>query len=269
MEEKITIGIIVAMDKELALFSMNDKYEKVRTSTTNGFTFESYNIEGARVVVTKSGIGKVNAAVATTLMSELFHPDYIISSGVCGFLAPMAKKVRQGDIVLSAKVHYHDVYCGSDCPNQIQGMPEFFPTFFNPSISRAICDENLPRVFLTNIITGDYFVDTYQKAKEIYLHHLDPDEKFDLSKTTLRIGEALDMESAAIGQVCYLFKIPFGSLRIVSDTPLDTDAPSYESFWDFAGERLHYAVIAVIKYITKHDDEIMKNISIEYVNEED
>ena len=263
MEEKVTIGIIVAMDKELALFNMNDKYEKVRTSTTNGFTFESYNIGDARVVVTKSGIGKVNAAVATTLMSELFHPDYIISSGVCGFLAPMKKKVQQGDIVLSAKVHYHDVYCGADCPDSIQGLPEYFPSFFNPSISRAICDDNLPRIFLTNIISGDYFVDTYQKAKEIYQHHLDPDEKFYLSQTTRYIGEGLDMESAAIAQVCYLFKIPFGSLRIVSDTPLDTDAPSYESFWDFAGERLHYAVIAVIKYIAEHDEEIQKYIDVD------
>ena len=69
------------------------------------------------------------------------------------------------------------------------------------------------------IVTGDWFVDTKEKMREIIGHF--PEAK------------AVDMESAAIAQTCYLMKVPFISFRVISDIPLcDTDASQYHNFWD-------------------------------------
>ena len=69
------------------------------------------------------------------------------------------------------------------------------------------------------IVTGDWFVDSKDKMREIIGHF--PDAK------------AVDMESCAIAQTCYINKVPFISFRVISDIPLrDTDASQYHNFWD-------------------------------------
>ena len=98
------IGIIVAMDKELrqlqALF--ND----------------------GNVRVEKCGIGKVNAALGAQRMINEFHPDCIISSGCAG---GNGDDINIQDVVVSAQLCYHDVYCGDNCdPGQVQGLPRLF-----------------------------------------------------------------------------------------------------------------------------------------------
>ena len=69
------------------------------------------------------------------------------------------------------------------------------------------------------IVTGDWFVDSKEKMREIIGHF--PEAK------------AVDMESAAIAQTCYINKVRFISFRVISDMPLkDTDASQYHDFWD-------------------------------------
>ena len=86
------IGIIVAMDKEFV--RLNSLFEN-----------------DADVCVVKSGIGKVNAALATQKLIDTYHPDFIISSGCAGGLSQL---LNVGDVVVSEKVRYHDVACGDD-----------------------------------------------------------------------------------------------------------------------------------------------------------
>ncbi len=74
------------------------------------------------------------------------------------------------------------------------------------------------------IVTGDWFVDTKEKMREIVGHF--PEAK------------AVDMESCAIAQVCHIYKVPFISFRVISDIPLrDTDASQYHNFWDTVAEK--------------------------------
>ena len=76
----------------------------------------------------------------------------------------------------------------------------------------------MPKLHPGLIVTGDWFVDSKDKMREIVGHF--PEAK------------AVDMESAAIAQTCYLRHVPFISFRVISDIPLrDTDASQYHDFW--------------------------------------
>jgi adenosylhomocysteine nucleosidase len=195
------IGIIVAMDKELRQLQQLFCNENVR--------------------VEKCGIGKVNAALGAQRMINEFHPDVIISSGCAG---GNGDDIRIQDVVVSKEVTYHDVYCGKAIDDQtiygqVQGLPARYQA--DPYLlckSSELKVENV-EIHQGLIVTGDWFVDTKEKMRSII--DLFPEAK------------AVDMESCAIAQTCYINKVPFISFRVISDKPLyDTDASQYHNFWD-------------------------------------
>ena len=199
------IGIIVAMDKELKQLQ-----EVFRNSD---------------VLVQKCGIGKVNAALGAQRMINEFHPDCIISSGCAG---GNGDDINVQDIIVSKELCYHDVYCGkaiddSTVYGQVQGLPARFqadPELLRKALSIGPSGVNLHQGL---IVTGDWFVDSKEKMREIIGHF--PEAK------------AVDMESCAIAQTCYINKVPFISFRVISDIPLcDTDASQYHNFWDTVAE---------------------------------
>ena len=195
------IGIIVAMDKELVqLQSLFDEGD---------------------VVVRKCGIGKVNAALGAQKMINEHHPDVIISSGCAG---GNGDDIKIRDVIVSAELTYHDVYCGRAIDDttvygQVQGLPVRYtpePRLLETALSLKAEDF---KIHSGLIVTGDWFVDSKDKMREII--GIFPDAK------------AVDMESCAIAQTCYINKVPFISFRIISDMPLrDTDASQYHDFWD-------------------------------------
>lgn len=196
------IGIIVAMDKEL---------RQLQQLFTDG-----------HVRVEKCGIGKVNAALGAQRMISDFQPDVIISSGCAG---GNGDDVNVQDVVVSTELVYHDVYCGTAIDGstqygQVQGMPARFPADARLlDCARRLCMESAPKVIPGLIVTGDWFVDSREKMRDIISHF--PEAK------------AVDMESCAIAQTCYLNKVPFISFRVISDIPLrDTDASQYHDFWN-------------------------------------
>ena len=201
------IGIIVAMDKEL---------RQLQSLFTDG-----------NVRVEKCGIGKVNAALGAQRMINEFHPDVIISSGCAG---GNGDDVQVQDVVVSNELCYHDVYCGTAIDNstqygQVQGLPARYQA--DPkllAIARHLATVNAQCTIHEGlIVTGDWFVDTKEKMRSII-------EKFPEAK-------AVDMESCAIAQTCYINKVPFVSFRVISDIPLrDTDASQYHNFWDTIAE---------------------------------
>ncbi len=199
------IGIIVAMDKELRQLQQ---------------LFSDGNVR-----VEKCGIGKVNAALGAQRMINEFHPDCIISSGCAG---GNGDDIKVQDVVISAELCYHDVYCGRAIDDttiygQVQGLPARFqadPYLLNKAINLQTTDIALHPGL---IVTGDWFVDSKDKMREIVGHF--PEAK------------AVDMESCAIAQTCYINKVPFISFRVISDVPLrDTDASQYHNFWDTIAE---------------------------------
>jgi len=206
------IGIIVAMDKEL---------HQLQQLFTDG-----------QVRVEKCGIGKVNAALGAQRMINEFHPDVIISSGCAG---GNGDDVNIQDVVVSSEVTYHDVYCGTAIDNttiygQVQGLPARYPAdpyLLQKARELSTANPHHPSPITLHeglIVTGDWFVDSKEKMRSII-------DKFPEAK-------AVDMESCAIAQTCYINHVPFISFRIVSDIPLrDTDASQYHNFWDTVADR--------------------------------
>ena len=174
------------------------------------------------VRVEKCGIGKVNAALGAQRMIAEFQPDVIISSGCAG---GNGDDVNVQDVVVSTELAYHDVYCGAAIDDstqygQVQGLPARFPadeTLLRTA--RQISTSGSLKIIPGLIVTGDWFVDSREKMREIIGHF--PEAK------------AVDMESCAIAQTCYIHKVPFISFRVISDIPLrDTDASQYHDFWN-------------------------------------
>ena len=195
------IGIIVAMDKELRQLQQL--------------------FPASEVLVQKCGIGKVNAALGAQRMINEFHPDCIISSGCAG---GNGDDINVQDVVISTELCYHDVYCGRAIDDttvygQVQGLPARYaadPTLLDKALSLQPSDISLHPGL---IVTGDWFVDSKDKMRDILGHF--PEAK------------AVDMESCAIAQTCYLNHVPFISFRVISDIPLrDTDSSQYHNFWD-------------------------------------
>lgn len=195
------IGIIVAMDKELRQLRQ---------------LFDSDNVR-----VEKCGIGKVNAALGAQRMINEFRPDVIISSGCAG---GNGDDVNVQDVVVSAELAYHDVYCGTAIDNttqygQVQGMPVRYKADAKLLEKALGLQPSGISLHAGLIVTGDWFVDSKEKMRSII-------EKFPEAK-------AVDMESAAIAQTCYINNVPFISFRVISDIPLrDTDASMYHDFWE-------------------------------------
>lgn len=223
------IGIIVAMEKELSqLLSL---LSNIKEETINGKTFhEGCLSQDKELVIQQCGIGKVNAAIGTVEMINNYHPDYIVSSGVAGGATTLVPRLH---IVASSEVVYHDVYCFSDnAYGQIQGMPARF-TADKHLLEAASGIENVNPGL---IASGDWFVDTKGKAGEILDHFPD----------TL----AIDMESGAIAQTCFVYNIPFISFRIISDIPLDSEkGEQYFDFWDRIAEGSFAAVKELLNRI--------------------
>ena len=179
------------------------------------------------VVLTQCGIGKVNAAVGAAELIRRHRPDCIVSTGVAGGIDTC---LRVGDVVASNRLVYHDVYCGNDGARygQVQGMPPFYeasPELFRHALGLNDGAGLESRVHGGLICTGDRFVEDAAELTVIKGHFPE--------------GLAVDMESAAIAQTCFIYGVPFLSFRIVSDTPgaHDDNFAQYRDFWATMAER--------------------------------
>lgn len=218
------IAVIVAMDKEFnALSSLLAEKKELQILGKNCIEGKLPLMQN-EVLIMQSGIGKVNAAIGVMNMINTFKPDVVVSSGCAG---GADVNLEIGDVVVSSSCQYHDVYCGPEnLAGQVQGMPSEFTTPQELvdkalSVNESITDT---KVVAGKIATGDWFVDTVEKMKSI---HADvPDAK------------AVDMESCAIAQTCFVYDIPFVSFRVVSDIPLkENNAAAYADFWSTMAEK--------------------------------
>ena len=98
------VAIIGAMEEEVTI--LRDKLENLKQETIAGSEFNIGTLNGVDVIVLKSGIGKVNAAMSTTILLEKFKPDYVINTGSAG---GYHEELNVGDVVISTEVRHHDV----------------------------------------------------------------------------------------------------------------------------------------------------------------
>ncbi|MCI5506461.1 MAG: 5'-methylthioadenosine/adenosylhomocysteine nucleosidase [Prevotella sp.] len=209
------IGIIIAMDKEFRRIS--ELLDGLDVELDGGRKFVTGTMGENELVLHQCGIGKVNAAIGTSEMIRRYNPDLLVSTGCAG---GGRTDMEVMDIVASTELAYHDVYCGEAMGKtvygQVQGMPA---RYSSPSDLVEKAKSVSPRVHAGLIVTGDWFVDSKEKMREIVSHFPE--------------AAAVDMESAAIAQTCHIYGIPFISFRVISDIPLkDTNAAMYHDFWN-------------------------------------
>ena len=213
------IGIIAAMSSE---YKQVAQLLEDKTEHTEGiYTYTEGRIKNNTIILTQCGIGKVNAATGAVELIRTFQPDCIISTGVAGGIDRCLKVM---DVVASQHIVYHDVWCGEgNAYGQIQGMPAQFegnPTLFNCAMSI----DTQTAIHGGLICTGDKFITDR--------------EELDVIKGNFPEGLAVDMESAAIAQVCHIYKVPFISFRIISDTPgAENHWEQYTNFWGEMADR--------------------------------
>lgn len=190
-------GVIYAMERELKLV-------------------ERLAPKGSVIVKRHAGIGKVNAALSTADLLTSEEVDAVISIGCAG---SFAEDVRVGDIIIADRVAYHDVWCGEGNEfGQVEGLPKFFETD-GAMVADALGIIEGSRRGL--VICGDQFY--ISEAEDRRQKALYPD------------ALAVDMESAAVAQVCHLRGIPFLAIKIISDTHLGGDEKQkkeYAEFWN-------------------------------------
>lgn len=208
------IGIIVAMRKELdLLLPLLEGDQKV--DSANSYKFYCGKIGSHEVVAMQCGIGKVNAAISTYEALKAYEPDLVLNTGVAG---GCDDSMHPLDVVVATEVAYHDVWCGPETAyGAAAGLEQFLRAA--PSVVEAARRVAVsPRDKLGLICSGDKFISRVDEVEAI--------------KKEFPAALAVDMESGAIAQVCTLMEVPFGVVRVISDTPGAADNISqYENFW--------------------------------------
>jgi len=223
------IGIIIAMEKELDL--LLPLLENPSRTTINDTVFHTGGLGGRSVIVLKSGIGKVNAAISALTLIENFHPALVINTGVAGGTGHGADIL---DVVIADRIAYHDVWCG---PGTVDGQAAGCPRFFTAPLSSSTL-ESLDGIKHGLIASGDIFVSRPEDIERILA--LYPD------------AMAVDMESAAIAHVCHLKNVPFLAVRVVSDTPGKADnIAQYENFWEDAPRSTFNTLNRILDLVTR------------------
>lgn len=215
------IGIIGAMPEEVEALQV--AMRRPQTQTVSGVAFVRGMLENQPVVVARSGIGKVFAALCAQTMILTYRPRCIINTGVAGGLIP---SLKVGDVAVAESVVQYD-FDTSAFGDPVGLLPGFENVHLStdPAVTHALCDAaeglGLP-VFRGVVASGDRFL---QKTDEKQALHRD-------------FGAvACEMEGAAIGQTCTVNQVPFGIVRVLSDSSDGDGAMEYAAFKAMAAAR--------------------------------
>ena len=218
-----TIGIIGAMEEETAF--LQEKMMIVQTQKAVGLDFFVGRYSGKNVILVKSGIGKVNAAICAQVLIDRFGVDCIINIGVAGAIYD---QLKVGDIVISTDAVQHDMDTSvlGDPVGIIPRMEEsYFPADPASRALAADCIKELAfecQVYEGRIASGDQFIAGKEAKEKIW-------------KTVK--GYCAEMEGAAIAQSCYLNDVPFLVIRAISDSAAEGAEMTYEQFSKLAAQR--------------------------------
>ncbi|WP_010098948.1 5'-methylthioadenosine/S-adenosylhomocysteine nucleosidase [Ornithinibacillus scapharcae] len=229
----MTIGIIGAMDEEVEILK-NSMSEKEETTIANCL-FIKGKLQEKDIVLLKSGIGKVNAAMATTILMERFSPELIINTGSAG---GFSKKLEVGDVVISSEVVHHDVDVTAFNYEygQVPGMPPTFKADEN-LVEKAMKVINSMDIQgeIGLIATADSFMEDPKRVEE--------------TRERFPNMIASEMEAAAIAQVSHQFACPFVVIRALSDIAGKESSVSFDEFLTKAAKNASEIIIAMLKDI--------------------
>lgn len=228
------IGVIGAMSVEVQL--LIDRMTEIKEIKKARMTFYSGKLEGKDVAVVKCGVGKVNAAVCTQILIDVFNVEAIINTGVAGGLLP---EIETGDVVVSSELVEHDMDVTA-LGYRLGQIPDIDDSVFKADKNlidlatrcskEVLKDKN---VFVGPIVSGDQFINSSEKV--VFLR-----KAFN--------GYAVEMEGAAIAHCAYLNNIPFVIIRGISDKADEESNLSFEEFTEMAARNSSEIVCNMIRY---------------------
>ena len=216
------LGIIGAMQEEVeTLLALMENKRELRKA---GSVFYEGVLEGLPAVIVQCGVGKVNAAMCTQVLCDLFDVTHLVNTGIAGSLCP---DLDIGDLVVSRDAMYHDVdavHFGYPF-GKVPGMDTTeFPS--DPALTSyafAAAEAVNPRhTKIGRVASGDQFISAKEVKERI------------IANTQ---GLCTEMEGAAIAQTAYRNGIPFVILRAISDKADDSAQMDYPTFERIAAHR--------------------------------
>lgn len=225
------IAILGAMDEEITLIRAS--LQDCQQHNFNHLTVYIGKLGDVEVALVKCGIGKVAAAVSTSVVIHHFSPDFVINTGSAG---GFSSHLNIGDIVISTELRHHDAdltHFGYEF-GQTAGMPASFACDIRLIEHAANAAASLQDVQVQQglICTGDAFIGSDEAAAIIL-------------KNFPSVC-AVEMEGVAIAQSCHLLGIPFLVIRSLSDIAGKTSTVSFETYLDQAAKNSATLVMQTI-----------------------
>lgn len=225
-----TLGIVGAMQVEID--AILPKLKNVTEKTHAGQKYYAGKLGNTEVVVTCSGIGKVNAAIATQCLIDNYGPDAIINTGIAGNLS---NELHIGDVVVSSAVTYHDF--------DSKLLEKFYPHKVEFTADKKLIElaqnaieqgtEKPVKQKTGLVITGDIFLEDTALKNEL----------------TQKYGAlCVEMEGAAIAHCCAKNDVPFVIIRSISD---NADDGAQEVYENFEKEVAHFTANIVVYLVEK------------------
>jgi len=227
------IGIIGAMHEEI--IELKKEMIDLKELKVANMVFYSGKLEEKNIVLVESGIGKVNAAICTTILIEKFSIKKLIFTGVAG---GVNNKLNVGDIVISTDLIQHDVDATAfgakygEIPRMgiINFKADKDLIKIAEDVSKKMFDDK--NIMVGRILSGDQFISSTDKITWL--------------RDTFH-GECVEMEGAAVAQVCYVYKIPFVVLRAISDKADHSANVDFAKFVHIAADNSKNIVLGMLK----------------------
>ena len=216
-------GIIAAMKEEME--EIKKIMQEIQEENIYELTFTKGKIKSSEIVLVEAGTGKVNAARVTQMLIDNFDIDIIINVGTG---AAANEELEIGDIVIGKTLVQHDFDTTafehpkgyiSNIGDNIEADQSLIEKFENVIHDLS---SNEYKVKIGTIASGDVFVTSIKMKDEIRKYFN---------------ADVIEMESAAIAQVCYLDNKPFIIIRSVSDKPNGNNQITFKEFVEFASKR--------------------------------
>ncbi len=225
------IGLISALEEEL--IQQKQAMEIDQVVTRAGIEFSLGTLQDQKVILLHSGVGKVNAAVATQLLIDHFGVDSVVLTGLAGSLVP---HVNRGDVVISSSVVQHDIDLTAfgrrhgeipDLARLIEADAGLVHRVADACEAVLAKEEPRRQMVVGTIATGDSFVSDDDRIRWLQ-------REFG--------AVAIEMEGGAVGQVCSMNHVPFVVIRVISDSASGSAAGEFIQFLGEASE-LSYKIV--------------------------
>jgi adenosylhomocysteine nucleosidase len=249
-------AIIGAFDEEVRLIQQEMENRKVETYL--GVKFSIGNLRGRSVVLAYTGIGKVNASMTTTLLLDHFQPKEVFFTGIAGSLNP---KLSPGDIIIGERLIQHDLgqytsegFMPDGVRSPVDGAKNPVIFFSDPDLVKIVKEgsqitsfapitqdsvRRKPSVVTGTIVTGDAFISSQTKRLELQ-------EQFR--------ADAVEMEGAAVAQVCHQAGTPFIVVRCISDKADEFAKRDLNRFYKIAAQNSANLILKVVELLVERDN---------------